>query len=164
MKPSSSHLLILAVGLAAGLASGWCGATLRAHGSDSSSEVPAAAVARSEVPVARCVASIDEAQLAELRAEIAALAASRPGTGSEGAPAAPAAPRPPSAESVAASEDAAQRVDEAIGRGAWTDRDRIALRGVMPELTNEQTEVVMSKLVLAINEGRLKLDSPGPLF
>jgi hypothetical protein len=158
MKPSASHLLVLVVGLAAG----WGGASSR-------SPEPAPAVtpagARGE-RVTRVVASIDEAQLAELRAEMARLAASRPAQGELVAPAAVAAPAPvpPTAEGVAASERAEQQVDEAIARGAWTDRERRALRGVMTELTNEQTEVVMSKLVLAINDGRLKPDASGPLF
>lgn len=158
MKPSSSHLLMLVVGLAAG----WGGATLRSAAEPVVVVPPAGA--RGEA-VTRVVASIDEAQLAELRAEMARLAASRPGQeGERVAPVALAAPVPPTVESVAAAEQAEQQVDEAIGRGAWTARERSALRGVMTELTNEQTEVVMSKLVLAINEGRLTPDAPGPLF
>jgi hypothetical protein len=155
--------LLAGAGLGAGTVTWWPSSSEPAATPSREPSPLARAPAPPAAPAPRCVATLDEAQLRQLEAELAQLA-----RGAVEAPPAPGAssppPAPPSPQSLAAAEAAAQRIDDAISSGRWTREDQAALRGVMSELTTSQTEAVMSKITLAINEGRVRPEHPGPLF
>lgn len=55
-------------------------------------------------------------------------------------------------------------VSEALDAGRWTDARRDALRQRMSALSREQLDEVLSPLFVAINEGRLQVETTGPLL
>jgi hypothetical protein len=110
-------------------------------------------------PVVRCVATLADDQLRVLREDIARLAPAAAAEGHEAA----AAP-PPSPQSEAAGASATQIVATAIARGTWTDDDLAAFRHELPLLGPSQLQEVMSRLVVAINEGRLRPVTTGPFL
>jgi len=55
-------------------------------------------------------------------------------------------------------------VDEGIRRGTWTMSDREKLQSALADLTPEMREAVMRPLVVAANEGRIRIEPHGPLF
>lgn len=70
----------------------------------------------------------------------------------------------PSAASVTANDAISRHLEAAFARGTWTLDDRQELRRHLVALTQRQTQDLMSTLVLALNEGRLRQDHPGPLL
>ena len=70
----------------------------------------------------------------------------------------------PSAASVTANDAISRHLEVAFARGTWTLDDRQELRRHLVALTQRQTQDLMSTLVLALNEGRLRQDHPGPLL
>jgi hypothetical protein len=80
------------------------------------------------------------------------------------APAAPAAAPAPSPESVAAFDEASRIVGDAIAAQQWSERDRGAIRDVLPALSAPQRFDLRRRLAAAVNAGRLAMDVIEPPF
>jgi hypothetical protein len=55
-------------------------------------------------------------------------------------------------------------VDEAVTRGTWTDEDSERLHEALVLLPPEAATEVVQPLLLAINEGHVRLEGRGPLY
>ena len=51
-------------------------------------------------------------------------------------------------------------VDAAIASGRWTAGDRARLLHDLEGLSRDDTDAVLSKIAIAVNDGRLRLDAP----
>jgi hypothetical protein len=60
--------------------------------------------------------------------------------------------------------EATKIVDDAELRGVWSQADAMHLRSVMPQLSNAQGDGLRRRLVVLINEGRVKLAYKGSPF
>jgi len=82
--------------------------------------------------------------------------------------AAPAAPKPeeppPVERDPVALAKAHDLVDRAVAVGHWTTADARALKGVLPRLTADEWEEVMTALAAHANEGRLRVETSGSLL
>ena len=94
---------------------------------------------------------------AAVRQELAAAASPVP---------APATPEPPSPveHDPAALAKAHEVVNRATGAGRWTPADARVLRGVLPRLTAEEMDEVMSALTRLANQGGLRVETSGSLL
>jgi hypothetical protein len=72
------------------------------------------------------------------------------------------APKVPSPEAVAARQKVDALIGQAIAAHVWTDRDRMDLRPLRPQLADP--EEVMRTLVQAMNDGRVSVQTQGPPF
>jgi hypothetical protein len=116
-----------------------------------------------------CNASLAPSDLAALRAELAALIDDRLGDRSHGPgslqrPAAPQRPDEPTAEAVAAAATASQVLDTALAQGIWKDANRAAFRTALVAMTDAQRSEATSRLLIALNEGHLRLEVAGPIL
>ena len=64
----------------------------------------------------------------------------------------------PTPENMAAHDQVERILGQAIGRGHWGDADRAELRKQWDQLTQEQADDISTKLSVAINSGRLKVE------
>jgi hypothetical protein len=96
-----------------------------------------------------------------LQEELRAFASTGAGSAS---PAAKPEPPPPSAESVAATEQAHRLLEAAATARRWTDRDREQLRVLLPQLTNEQRQEILTSLIPAVNRGDIKVETTGSIY
>jgi hypothetical protein len=55
-------------------------------------------------------------------------------------------------------------VDTALGTGRWRSEDVHALRALLPQMPKAQREALLSRLITALNEGRLTPEERGLLF
>lgn len=98
-------------------------------------------------------------EVVRLREELTALHA-------ELRPEAPAArpEPPPSPASISSGQEGHGLIDVALSRGRWDETDAERLRLLLPEMADAQRMEVMLRLNRAANEGRLRLETRGPLF
>jgi hypothetical protein len=116
-----------------------------------------------------CTASLAPSDLAALRVELAALIDDRLGDTLNGPdspqrPAAPRRPDEPTAEAVAAVATASQILDTALTQRTWKDADRAAFRAVLGAMTDAQRREAMSRLLTALNEGKLRSEVASPIL
>jgi hypothetical protein len=116
------------------------------------------------------VASLSATDSAAIRAELARIVREELGT-AERAPAAeppppekPRAEEPPDPEHQALHQDAQRLVDVALNARRWTDRDAESFQRLAPLLPEAKRQALMQQLVMAINEGRLQVETRGPPF
>ncbi len=78
----------------------------------------------------------------------------------------PAKPEPaPVEHAPSAGADAARHlVDGSLGRGAWTDADRLQLQALLPALSAAEREELQRKLVVAVNNEQIRVEVSGSLF
>jgi hypothetical protein len=55
-------------------------------------------------------------------------------------------------------------VDDGIAHRAWTSEDRVHLRAAVASLPAERAVEVLRPLIVAVNQGQVRWDGPGPLF
>ncbi len=73
-----------------------------------------------------------------------------------------AAPLPLTAEQVKAQEAKTELVEAALERGHWTEDDAASARRLLPDLSDPDRRDLLSKVVVAINSGKLKVDARRP--
>ncbi len=75
-------------------------------------------------------------------------------------------PRPeePDPTRLAMSQDAQHLVDKALSARRWTEHDAQSFRMLAPNLPESHRQALMRQLAMAVNEGRLQLDTRGPPF
>jgi hypothetical protein len=71
---------------------------------------------------------------------------------------------PPTDEQVKATERARQTVDASIRSGLWSDRDRDELRSALRDSPGDLRLEVTDPLIIAINQGKVRVDFVGPPF
>ncbi|MFP2906390.1 hypothetical protein ACLESD_15265 [Pyxidicoccus sp. 3LFB2] len=74
-----------------------------------------------------------------------------------------ASPEPP-AQAVAAQRQGHQLIAEASRSGRWTTEDAKALRLQLTEMNDAQRQEVIRRLIVQLNEGKLKSHAEGPIF
>jgi len=55
-------------------------------------------------------------------------------------------------------------IEEALARSAWTEADRDGLRRALPALSPLESKAYLLELSDAVNQGRIDLQTDGPLF
>ena len=152
--------LVLAAGLVVGFGAG---ALVPRPGPGPVSSSPPVAT-RSVERVERCVAAgLSDADVARLRDEVITAVQGELAVADGPAAAAP-VPAPPTAEQTEAVKSGLQLVKTAIEHGRWTEDDAAALRLQFSAMTDEGRDGALSQLAMAINSGRLKLETQGQLF
>jgi hypothetical protein len=68
------------------------------------------------------------------------------------------------AEPTAAFEPTKDRIAERIAQGSWTTADRDWLRGALGSVNDSERAKLMSQVIVAANNGALRVDVAGPLF
>jgi hypothetical protein len=68
------------------------------------------------------------------------------------------------AEPAPSAAEATKIVDDAELRGVWSEADAMHLRGMMPQLSNAQGDALRRRLVVLINDGKVKLAYKGSPF
>ncbi len=95
-------------------------------------------------------------ELAQLREELAL---------GHGQPSRPSEPPPePPPEALAARQQGLQVIEEASRSGPWTTENAHALRELLVEMSDGQRQEVMRRLIVLLNEGKLKSHAEGPIF
>jgi hypothetical protein len=74
------------------------------------------------------------------------------------------APRALTDTQIKAFDVARTQVDQGIASRRWTMEDRAQLRANLATLPNETRFELLSPLIVAVNEGRVRFDGRGPLF
>lgn len=152
--------LALAAAAVAGLTAGMLG---HAAMSRSAARSPAGRAAPATPPVAACAASPGQTDLAALRGELARWIDERlPARSSAPPPARP--PDEPAPEAVAAVATAGQLIDAALARGSWEHVDRQAFHAALGAMDDAQRGAAISRLLTALNEGRLRAEVIGPIL
>jgi hypothetical protein len=110
--------------------------------------------------VARSTLTIDDLRRA-VREELAAQAATT-------TPSAPEVPDEARVEAEARSAEVRDRalvtVNAAIDAGRWTGSDRDTLRPQLEQLTHEDIKQVLGRLLPAVNDGKVRIETDGLLF
>ncbi len=74
----------------------------------------------------------------------------------------------PAARPEPAAEEALQRgralVSQALVRGSWTEADALAFRPVLAAAGRDGSEELLRRLLPAINEGQIRVETAGPPF
>jgi len=110
-----------------------------------------------------CVAHLGDDDLRRLRDEV--VAAIAPGSPAAAiVPPAEDPPPPPTPEQLAAEDASARLLDTAIAAGRWTDADAAALRGQLGTVPDATRIAMLQRMAVAINSGRLHVDTTGAPF
>ena len=163
-------IVLLATGLAMGLAISKLdrGAHTTNVASASEPPLPATTVREARGQIQSGLSALDQAALRRVvREELAQALADHPAPAHSAAPARSDEPDPspaPSQATIERFDSARADVAQGIRRGTWTTTDRERLRSVLLELTPEMRETVTRPLVVAANEGRIRVETHGSLF
>ncbi|NMO23324.1 hypothetical protein HPC49_50485 [Pyxidicoccus fallax] len=102
-------------------------------------------------------------ELAALRTELASLREELAlGHGARTRP--PEPPPEPSPQAIAARQQGLQVIEAASRSGEWKTEDAQALREQLADMGDDQRQEVMRRLIVLLNEGKLKRRTQGPLF
>lgn len=163
-------IVLLVAGLAGGLAISKLGQSERVTyvASASAPELPTTATQPARGPSQSGEPALDQGALRRVvREELTQALANSPAPAQPAAPAKLDEPDPspaPSQATIERFDSARVDVEQGIRRGAWTASDREKLQSVLGDLTPEMREALLRPLVVAANEGRLKVETQGPLF
>ncbi|MFY0527048.1 hypothetical protein ACN28I_29210 [Archangium gephyra] len=114
------------------------------------------------------VATLSANDSASLRAELARLVREElhPEPRAPSAEPPPELPRAetPAPEQLPLIQDTQRLVDSALSARRWTDQDAEAFRRLAPHLPDAQRRALMQQVVVAINEGRIQMETRGLPF
>ncbi|MBN8229482.1 hypothetical protein JYK02_18385 [Corallococcus macrosporus] len=123
--------------------------------------LPGAPARAPELP-ADLDARLEQAVTRALQAQAAQVAPQGPGPQDDGRP--PQEPPVPEAQNAAAWAHTTDVVDRALSARRWGEAQARELSASAPSLTMQQREDLLRRLIMAINQGQLKVETRGPLF